>query len=477
MKLKFLCTIFFVVLANSACTKFSKAAPEKSLITRVPGFDGTLPSKHYGGYIKLDEATGKSLYYYFVMSESNPSKDPVVLWLNGGPGCSSFDGFVYEHGPFNFRMPKSEQSLPELELNPYSWSKVSNVIYLDSPAGVGLSYSNNSSDYTTGDAKTASDTHQFLLKWFAEYPEFQKNPFLISGESYAGVYVPTLSHEVVNGIESGVKPVINFKGYLIGNGVTDPVFDGNALVPFAHGMGLIPDTLFEEAKNYCKGTYWDTLNSDADCSTALNKIDEDIDSLNIYDILEPCYHKPHAATGSHQTKLPPSFRQLGETEKPLAVRKRMFGRSWPLRAPVREGLVPTWSELNQMLVSVPCTDDHVATAWLNDETVRNAIHAAPIGVSGQWDLCTDRIRFYHNAGSMIPYHRNLTTRGYRALIYSGDHDMCVPFTGTEAWTRSLGYKIVDEWRTWIVDANVAGYTQGYSNNLTFLTVKVSILSR
>lgn len=46
----------------------------------------------------MDEVNGRNLFYYFVVSEGNPAKDPVVLWLNGGPGCSSFDGFVYEHG-------------------------------------------------------------------------------------------------------------------------------------------------------------------------------------------------------------------------------------------------------------------------------------------------------------------------------------------------------------------------------------------
>ncbi|KAL7229854.1 hypothetical protein ACSBR2_008413 [Camellia fascicularis] len=89
---------------------------------------------------------------------------------------------------------------------------VSNITYLDSPSGVGFSYSANESDYVTGDLKTASDSHEFLLKWFALYLEFLSNPFFISGESCAGVYVPTLAYEVAKGIDAGVKPVLNFKG-------------------------------------------------------------------------------------------------------------------------------------------------------------------------------------------------------------------------------------------------------------------------
>lgn len=133
---------FYLVLLHISLTfVLTHSAPEASLITNLPGFNGSLPSKHYAGYVTVDESHGRNLYYYFVESEGNSSKDPLVLWLNGGPGCSSFDGFVYEHGPFNFEKPKTKGTLPKLQPNPYSWSKVSNIIYLDSPAGVGFSYS------------------------------------------------------------------------------------------------------------------------------------------------------------------------------------------------------------------------------------------------------------------------------------------------------------------------------------------------
>ncbi|KAF2292518.1 hypothetical protein GH714_025078 [Hevea brasiliensis] len=431
----------FVLLAYSV--------PQTALITQIPGFSGTLPSKHYSGYVTIDESHGKKLFYYFVESEGNPLKDPVVLWLNGGPGCSSFDGFVYEHGPFNFEAANQSDDLPKLHLNPYSWSKVSNIIYLDSPAGVGLSYSKNETDYITGDVKTALDSHIFLLRWFELYPEYLSNPLFISGESYAGVYVPTLAYE----------------GYLVGNGVTDEKFDGNALVPFAHGMGLISDDLFEEVSNACKGNFYQPLGEN--CESKLAKVDADISGLNIYDILEPCYYDTDTREVTDiKIRLPSSFLQLGETDRPLPVRKRMLGRAWPFRAPVREGIVPTWPQLLNSR-SVPCTDDEVATSWLNSAAVRKAIHADEVSllnfivhitfrkqlpyefrnqtgsVAGTWELCTGRISFRHDAGSMIQYHKNLTLGDIEHSYSGGSLNICDYFM----------------------------YTQGYENNLTFLTIK------
>ncbi|GAB2218472.1 hypothetical protein Droror1_Dr00001696 [Drosera rotundifolia] len=464
---------WLLLLIMSLSFSCIQAAPQNALIKHLPGFTGKFPSKHYSGYVKLEGTTGdppKYLFYYFVESERNPSKDPVVLWLNGGPGCSSFDGFVYEHGPFNFNSGKPKGSLPTLHLNIHSWSKVSNIIYLDSPVGVGFSYSPNTTQYSTGDLQTASDTHAFLLKWFNEYQEFSKNPFYLSGESYAGIYVPTLAAKVVEGIKAKVQPIINFKGYLIGNGVVaDDKYEDNAILPFAHGMGLISDDLFKKAKS-CGEHY--NKNDDPGCTKYQDEVDEALDELNIYDILEPCYHKPETVHKSSNSSLPESFKQLGKTDRPLPVRKRMYGRAWPYRLVVKDGLVPSWPQLSveSRGVHVPCFNDEIATTWLNDASVRKALHAQEESYTGAWAICVS-IAYTHDAGSMIKYHKNLTAQGYRALIYSGDHDMCVPYTGTQAWTSTLGNKAIDGWRPWMVDHQVAGYLQEYEHNLTFLTIK------
>ncbi|KAG8083286.1 hypothetical protein GUJ93_ZPchr0015g6922 [Zizania palustris] len=80
--------------------------------------------------------------------------------------------------------------------------------------------------------------------------------------------------------------------------------------------------------------------------------------------------------------------------------------------------------------------------------------------------------YYHDTGSsVVKYHKKFTAMGYRVLIYSGDHDLCIPFVGTEAWVRSMGYRVIDHWRPWYIGEQIAGYTQGYEHNLTFITIK------
>ncbi|XP_077233867.1 alpha/beta-Hydrolases superfamily protein [Tasmannia lanceolata] len=108
--------------------------------------------------------------------------------------------------------------------------------------------------------------------------------------------------------------------------------------------------------------------------------------------------------------------------------------------------------------------------WANDNDVRKALNVRK-GSIGEWLRCNKSIPYTTEVASSLEYHLNLTTKGYRALVYSGDHDMIVPFMGTQAWIRSLNFSIVDDWRPWLVEGQVTGYTRTYANNLTFATVK------
>ncbi|KAL3651661.1 hypothetical protein CASFOL_004663 [Castilleja foliolosa] len=110
-------------------------------------------------------------------------------------GCSSLSyGAMQELGPFRV---KSDGKT--LFINEYAWNKVANVLFLESPAGVGFSYSKTKIDYTSGgDKRTAKDNYVFLVNWLERFPEYQNRDFYIAGESYAGHYVPQLADIILN---------------------------------------------------------------------------------------------------------------------------------------------------------------------------------------------------------------------------------------------------------------------------------------
>ncbi|XP_039141753.1 putative serine carboxypeptidase-like 52 [Dioscorea cayenensis subsp. rotundata] len=93
------------------------------------------------------------------------------------------------------------------------------------------------------------------------------------------------------------------------------------------------------------------------------------------------------------------------------------------------------------------------------------------GTVPEWIRCNDNLHYAKDLPSNVKYQCKLTSQGYRAFVYSGDHDLVVPHIGTQTWIRSLNYSIIDDWRSWFFGEQVAGYTRTYANNLTFATVK------
>ena len=93
---------------------------------------------------------------------------------------------------------------------------VANVLFVESPAGVGFSYSNLSSDYdNSGDRLTAADNYVFMLNWLERFPEYKDRDFYISGESYAGHYVPQLAHTILHNNNMANRTLINLKVILV----------------------------------------------------------------------------------------------------------------------------------------------------------------------------------------------------------------------------------------------------------------------
>ena len=162
-----------------------------------------------------------NLHYWLIESTNNPSNDPIVLWLNGGPGSSSLIGLLTENGQIvtnDDSLTNEVDGVPQVFPNPYAWTTMANMLYLESPKGVGFSYcegATKSSDCVNTDESTAQDAYEFLTNFFNAYPEYKSNKFYITGESYAGIYIPMLIQQI-DADPMGAK--MNFVGAAIGNG-------------------------------------------------------------------------------------------------------------------------------------------------------------------------------------------------------------------------------------------------------------------
>ncbi|CED82580.1 Serine carboxypeptidases (lysosomal cathepsin A) [Phaffia rhodozyma] len=171
--------------------------------------------KSYTGYLDVD-SHGRNLFFYFFLSKSNPEKDDVLMWINGGPGCGSETGLFQELGPCKI---VDSSSLNGTEVNPYAWNSNLNVFLLDQPIGVGLSYGSNG-QVVSNTEQAAIDVQAFIAIFFDTFKEFRGRRFHLSGESYGGRYLPLFGAAVVDG-NKNLKHPINLQSVIIGNGVTD----------------------------------------------------------------------------------------------------------------------------------------------------------------------------------------------------------------------------------------------------------------
>ncbi|KAF1001760.1 hypothetical protein AG4045_002642 [Apium graveolens] len=134
----------------------------QTVIKTLPGYSGVLPFRLETGYVGLGDEEDLQMFYYFVESERNPSDDPLMIWITGGPGCSSPRTFFYYTGPLKFDYANSYGKLPQLEVNPYSWTKVANVIFVD-PPNSGFTYTKSKATYRNSDTLMAATIYEFLI--------------------------------------------------------------------------------------------------------------------------------------------------------------------------------------------------------------------------------------------------------------------------------------------------------------------------
>ncbi|PSR98016.1 Serine carboxypeptidase-like [Actinidia chinensis var. chinensis] len=248
---------------------------------------------HHAGYYKIEHSHSARMFYFFFESR-NSKNDPVVIWLTGGPGCSSELAMFYENGPFAIAKNLS------LVWNEYGWDKVSNLLYVDQPIGTGFSYTSDIRDIRHNEDGVSNDLYDFLQAFFEEHPDFAENDFYITGESYAGHYIPAFAARVHRGNKAKEGTHINLKGFAIGNGLTDPAIQYKAYTDYALDMGIIKKSQYnhinklllpvcETTIKFCgtDGTV-SCVASYLVCNAIFSSIMSIAGDMNYYDIRKKC---------------------------------------------------------------------------------------------------------------------------------------------------------------------------------------------
>lgn len=391
---------------------------EADKIDRLPGQPEGVDFNQYAGYVTVDPAAGRALFYYFVESPNNSLTNPLVLWLNGGPGCSSVGhGAMSELGPF-----RVNDDGKTLYRNEYAWNNVANVLFLDSPAGVGFSYSNTSSDYTTvGDKRTAEDSYTFLLNWLQRFPQYKNRDFYVTGESYAGHFVPQLAYTILSNNKTTNQAGINLKGITIGNGWLDNITGTKGIYDYFWTHALNSDETHAGITKYCD---YVTGNFTGECLKFQRHAHREIRKLDIYNIYAPLCH------------------------------------SSALKSPPSPGSVKDFD---------PCYINYVRS-YMNLPEVQTAFHAR----TTKWLDCNtlQKKSWADSPLTVLPTIKQLIASGIRLWLYSGDIDGRFPVTSTRYSINSLELPVETEWRPWFSADEVGGYVVGYKG-LVLVTVRAA----
>lgn len=407
-------------------------------IQQLPGLREQPGFKQYSGF--LQAGGSRRLHYWFVESQHSPNTDPVVLWMNGGPGCSSLIGMMTELGPF--RLSSDGHNLTT---NPYSWNKVANVVFLEAPVGVGFSYDQSGSHYNRSDDTTADDNYLAVQDFFSKFPHLRKNDFYVTGESYAGVYVPMLTLRILRN-----PGEIRLKGLAIGNGFFDRDLRQNSRIFFGYYHGLFSQQTWNKlTKNCCNGSlsqhscdFYGSVSPP--CAEAVKEAEINFDGLNHYNLYDPC-------------------EDLTEANPETSSRMEM---NW---SRIFESRHRTPSVMSSSPVQ-SCIDDSAVERYLNRRDVKSALHVLESPLC--WEKCRSKFNYTKQYSSMKDTVRKLVdSKRLRTLIYNGDVDMVCNFLSNQWFLDALGYPLTSPNKRWMYGKHVAGFFQTYKGNITFLTVK------
>lgn len=381
----------------------------------VTGLCGSTKSE--SGYFKIEGSKDKNYFYWYFESQSKPSKDPVLLWMTGGPGCSSQLALLFENGPCTVNEDGTD-TIP----NPYGWNDKANIIFVDQPAGVGFSYG-AAGDEDHNEADVSEDMFHFLHEFYNAHSELKGRALYIFGESYGGHYAPATAHRV--------GQTLNLQGLAVGNGLTDP------LIQYQY----YPEMGYDWAKQ------------------VLGKPVLSEAQYNIMKGLWPSCQKKIAACQQDTSACPAAQAYCNEV----------------MIAPYEmHGLNP-YDITKQCPPDLPlCYNTTNVDVFLNTKSIQKKLGVTP---GTTWQSCNYTVNSEFTSDWMKNYQQDvpdLLANGTRVLIYAGDYDYICNWIGNKQWTLALQWPGSNDFNnakdaTWNVNGTEAGLLRS-AKGFSFLQV-------
>ncbi|CAA9997538.1 unnamed protein product [Nesidiocoris tenuis] len=358
----------------------------------------------YSGFLTVNHARDTNTFFWFFLSETEPLDAPVVLWLNGGPGESSMFGALIENGPYELLNGQGQ-----LRIRQHRWSKKFNMLYIDNPAGTGFSFT-TTGDYATDEAQVGNYLYEALTQFLKLFPELKDNPVFLTGESYAGKYIPALAYVIHGENFKNGRRIVNLQGVAIGNGLIDPA---NMLVHDEHQrqLGLIDEDRYEEMKNILRQIKNDVRDSNWDRAS---------------DLFQGLFW---AKRDGHPDNV--LFNDTGFT-----------------------------NHYNILISQDDGTNGWVKN-FMSNLTVRESLHVGNLtfydGSLAEKSLHADMTK------SVLPWFVEIV-ENYNVLLYSGQLDIVIPYPSTVNFLRRMpwsgrGRYLTAKREKWYVDDDIAGYTK------------------
>ncbi|CAL8995115.1 unnamed protein product [Prunus brigantina] len=366
------------------------------------------------GYLPVKPTTGSAIFYTFYEAQNltiSPylSQTPLLIWLQGGPGCSSMIGNFFELGPWRVNFNKHPSEPLALEPNSGSWNRIFGLVFLDNPIGTGFSIAAKPEEIPRDQLSVARDLFVAITKFIELDPVFKSRPLYITGESYAGKYVPAIGYYILkrNAELAAGSQGVNLRGVAIGDGLTDPEIQVATHAVNAYFSGLINERqrselekLQVEAVGFTKADNWSEA-TDAR-NRVLNLLQDMTGLATLYDYTKNVPYK---------TSLVEDFLRHEEVKRALGV--------------------------NGSLVFEECSD--LVGEILNEDVMKSVKY-------------------------MVEY----LVKKSKVLLYQGQFDLRDGVVSTEAWVKTIKWEGIDKFlsadrKVWKVGGEVAGYVQKWGS--------------